>query len=79
MGKPILAMINGEGASIIDKAECGFSSPPGDFGALNELINKGFNTSLDDRRRLGNNGKVFYKKYFFSGIRKRQLIKQIGY
>ncbi len=79
MGKPILAMINGEGASIIKKAECGFSSPPGDFEALNELINKGFNTSLDDRRRLGNNGKVFYNKYFFSGIRKRQLIKQIEY
>ena len=79
MGKPILAMINGEGASIIEKAECGFSSPPGDFGALDELINKGFNTSLDDRRKLGNNGKVFYNKYFFSGIRERQLIKQIGY
>ena len=43
MGKPILAMIEGEGASIIEEAKCGFYSPPGDVIALNELIKKGFN------------------------------------
>ena len=79
MGKPILAMIDGEGASIIEEAECGFSSPPADFIALNELIKKGFNTSSDERKRLGNKGKDFYNKIFSSEIRKKQLIEQLKY
>ncbi len=79
MGKPILAMIEGEGASIIEEAKCGFYSPPGDIIALNELIKKGFNTSSEERKKLGNKGKDFYKKYYSSEIRKKQLIEQLEF
>ncbi|MDC1048365.1 glycosyltransferase family 4 protein [Flavobacteriaceae bacterium] len=79
MGKPILAMIEGEGASIIEEAKCGFYSPPGDVIALNELIKKGFNTSSEERKKLGNLGKDFYKKYYSSEIRKKQLIEQLEF
>ena len=79
MGKPILAMIEGEGASIIEEAKCGFYSPPGDTIALNELIKKGFNTSSEERKKLGNKGKDFYKKYYSSEIRKKQLIEQLEF
>ena len=79
MGKPILAMIEGEGASIIEQAKCGFYSPPGDIIALNELIKKGFNTSSEERKKLGNKGKDFYKKYYSSEIRKKQLIEQLEF
>ena len=38
MGKPILAMMSGEGASIIDEAKCGFIAPAGNINKLNEQI-----------------------------------------
>tara|TARA_B100001059_G_scaffold112013_1_gene112242 strand:- start:3273 stop:4487 length:1215 start_codon:yes stop_codon:yes gene_type:complete len=77
MGKPILGILSGEGASIIANAECGFSSPPGDLSALNELIKKALKTSFQDRRKLGKKGKDFYLKNFHSNIRKKELIEHL--
>lgn len=33
-GKPVVAMINGEGADVIKDADCGWSVPSGDSAAL---------------------------------------------
>tara|TARA_B100001059_G_C17792621_1_gene561078 strand:- start:6 stop:1223 length:1218 start_codon:yes stop_codon:yes gene_type:complete len=73
MGKPILAMIAGEGESIINQAKCGYCSPPGDLNKLNEIIKKLAILSKEDRKNLGENGRYFYKKNFSSKIRKKQL------
>ena len=74
MGKPILAMLSGEGASIIDEARCGFIAPAGDINKLNKQIKKLINTSINRREKLGENGKIFYEKNFSSRIRKKELI-----
>jgi glycosyltransferase involved in cell wall biosynthesis len=77
MGKPVLAMLSGEGASIIANAGCGFFSSPGDVSALNKLVNKALKTSIEDRKNLGKKGKIFYKNNFSSKIRKKQLLHEI--
>ena len=75
MGKPILAMLAGEGASIIKQANCGFIAPPSNALKLNEQIKNVLNTSKSERRSLGENGKTFYKKNFSSKIRKKERLK----
>ncbi len=77
MGKPILAMIAGEGASIIEEADCGFIAPPGNTTKLNEQIRNILNTTMEERKNLGLRGKIFYQKNFSSKIRKKELIAYI--
>lgn len=74
MGKPILAMLAGEGASIIEQANCGFIAPPSNALKLNEQIKNVLNTSKSERINLGENGKIFYQKTFSSKIRKKEFI-----
>ena len=77
MGKPILGMLAGEGASIIEEAECGFIAPPGNTIKLNEQIKTILNTTMEERKNIGLKGKTFYKKNFSSKIRKKELIAYI--
>ncbi|MDC3276729.1 glycosyltransferase family 4 protein [Flavobacteriaceae bacterium] len=74
MGKPILAMLAGEGASIIEEAKCGFIVPPGNTIKFDEQIKNVLNTTTGERKNIGKKGKIFYKKYFSSEIRKKELI-----
>ena len=77
MGKPILAMLAGEGASIIEEAKCGFTVPPGNTVKFNEQIKRILNTTIEERNNIGQKGKIFYKKNFSSEIRKKELISYI--
>ncbi len=74
MGKPILAMLSGEGASIIDEAKCGYVAPAGNINKLNEQIKKVINTSKIERGKLGENGKKFYEENFSSSVRRKEFI-----
>ena len=58
-GKPILAMMNGEGPRIIEEACCGFSVPASDSRALADTIVKLSKMSKDDLKQLGLNGKMY--------------------
>ncbi|MDE6379471.1 MAG: glycosyltransferase family 4 protein [Muribaculaceae bacterium] len=63
-GKPVVAMINGEGADLINEADCGWSVPAEDSKALSELLLK---LSKEDKiilDRKGENGKLFAEKHF---------------
>lgn len=66
-GKPILAMINGEGAEIVKDANCGFSVPAGDYKALSETIKDKVigNAQLS---ALGKNGRNYYYKNYSKDI-----------
>ncbi len=77
MGKPILAMLAGEGASIIEEAKCGFIVPPGNIVKFNEQIKRILKTTIEERKNIGQKGKIFYKKNFSSEIRKKELIAYI--
>ncbi len=63
-GKPILAMIDGEAANIIDEANAGFTCPAGDSVGLTENILKMSKMSSIDLKQISKNSYNCYKKYF---------------
>lgn len=63
-GKPVLAMINGEGASIVAEAACGFSVPAGDFTALAELILDVSRMSKETLDEMGARGERYCNEHF---------------
>lgn len=63
-GKPIVAMINGEGAAIIQESGCGFAVRAGDYKNLAGKIKALRDMPLKDRAQLGLNGKLYCNKNF---------------
>ncbi len=63
-GKPIIAMINGEGADTIKDANAGFSVPAGDFKALADKILTFAQQDELTRTTLGQNGKRYFAQNF---------------
>lgn len=59
VGKPVLAMLNGEGANIINDAQCGLSVPAGGSEKLADAIIQMKNFSLEELQTMGNNGKAY--------------------
>jgi glycosyltransferase involved in cell wall biosynthesis len=71
-GKPILAMLNGDGSDLIARAQCGYCVSAGDYKRCAETIN----TILNNREilpTLGKNGKDFYERHFKKNDRIDQL------
>ena len=63
-GKPILAMMNGEGPRIIEDASCGFSVPASDSRALADTILRISKMPKDELLQLGQNGKSYQQTNF---------------
>ena len=63
-GKPILAMINGDGADLIKEANCGMSVSAGDYEKFAEAVKKYFTMQKEELEVLGFNGMTFYKENF---------------
>lgn len=66
-GKPIVAMINGEGGSIIRESDCGLAVEAGNSYGLRDSIRKLKSMSIKQRAELGENGKNYCLKYFNLG------------
>jgi len=77
LGKPIIAVIKGEGADIIRKSNCGVVEENYNYSRLAISINNFVNKHKKDIEILGLNGREFYLKKFNSEIRKKQLYKLI--
>lgn len=63
-GKPIVAMINGEGADLIKDADCGWSTPAEDSESLAKLL---LNLSKTDKailKQKGENGRKYSQENF---------------
>lgn len=71
--KPILAMINGEGANIITEANCGLTCNAGDSTSLALNVLKFTEMDVKEREELGKNGFKFYCDYFA----KTKMLKQL--
>jgi glycosyltransferase involved in cell wall biosynthesis len=71
-GKPILGMLNGDGADLISKAQCGYCVPAGDYNACSEIVRK-ICKEKDLLKILGQNGEEYYKKHFQKKDRIDQL------
>ena len=64
VGKPIVAMINGEGAQIIEEAECGLAVPAGDSEALADTICRMASMNVDALSKMGESGRQYCKRNF---------------
>lgn len=62
-GKPILAAIDGETASVISESHCGLCCPAEDYLAFAEIINK-FAREKENHRSYGDHSKSYYQNYF---------------
>jgi len=62
--KPILAMISGEGAKIINEAKCGLVSDAGDPSSLANNAVKFAQMNVKEREELGKNGYKYYQDFF---------------
>ena len=63
-GVPILGMLNGEGAKIINQSKSGFTCPAEDYKGLAKIIIRMSKLTNKKRQELGFNGIQFSKKEF---------------
>lgn len=63
-GKPVVAMINGEGASTIADADCGWSVPAGASDALVELLLRLSKMEKAELQQKGAKGKAYSLKHY---------------
>ena len=63
-GKPIIASIDGEGAKIVNDANCGRTSPAEDSFKLSEGIKELMALDKSKRFEMANNGRAYYEKEF---------------
>ncbi|MFD2907240.1 glycosyltransferase family 4 protein [Flavobacterium ardleyense] len=62
--KPIIGMLNGEGAANILEANCGFTVSAGDYDSLAKTIIKISKLSEDVLEELGNSSRLYYERNF---------------
>lgn len=62
--KPILGMLNGEGATMINDANCGLSVNAGDSNELAKKILELYEMSNEERNILGGNGFKYFEENF---------------
>jgi len=63
-GLPLLGMLDGEGADIIQQADAGLVCPAGDSEGLTTAILNMSKMSPDERLQLGRNGRKFAQREF---------------
>jgi glycosyltransferase involved in cell wall biosynthesis len=73
-GKPVLAMLNGDGAELINEARCGIAVPANDSLALQSAIDRLFNMTKDELKNIGSNGKKYYEEHFQKKDKIDQLV-----
>ena len=63
-GKPIIGMLDGVGAEVINESNCGFHAGAGDYKLLYKNVMLAFNKSTSELKVKGINGKKYYKNNF---------------
>lgn len=63
-GKPIVAMLNGEGAQVIAEADCGYSVGAGDSHGLAALLAELSKTDKTILQEKGRNGQEYSKRHY---------------
>lgn len=77
-GKPIVAMINGEGADLVSEADCGWTVPAEDSQALASLFERLYHTDREILIHKGINGKLYSEQYFKFSSCMDSLEKTLG-
>lgn len=63
-GKPVIAAMDGEGASVVNDAGAGFSCPAEDPVALVDAIIRLMEMSPDERAEMGRSGRIYFDTNF---------------
>lgn len=63
-GRPIIACLNGEGASLVREADAGISVPAEDASGLAEAVLKLHRMSPEQRKQMGKNGRRCFREQF---------------
>lgn len=63
-GMPVIAALNGEGASVIQEAQAGLTCMAGDAAGLADLVVQMSEMSSTDRKRMGLNGLEYSRREF---------------
>ena len=63
-GRPLLGMLDGEGARVIEEAGAGLVAPSGDAEALARQATALASLSLQSRRQMGLNGRLYGETHF---------------
>ncbi|MBO9552008.1 glycosyltransferase family 4 protein [Pseudomonas sp.] len=63
-GRPVLAMINGEAARVIEASGAGFACASGDGSALASITEQLAGLSGQQRKAMGDSGRRYYEKEF---------------
>ncbi len=75
VGRPVIASLNGEGARIINDAKAGLSVPAEDAKGLAEAILTMYRMTDEERLKLGENGRKYFKENFDEDALIDELIK----
>lgn len=79
-GRPILAMLDGEGAAVVRESGAGFAVPSGDASALADAVRKLIALSPTERSAMGQKGKNYAAREFDRDTvlsRLEQVLEQI--
>lgn len=63
-GIPVLAMLDGEGARVVEEAGGGLTGPAGDADALAQNVRQLVGMSRDERRAMGARGRAYARREF---------------
>lgn len=66
--KPIVTMLNGEGSRVVEEAGCGLTAASEDYKTLAENVKKMYEMSVEEREKMGKNGRAYYNKVFAKNI-----------
>ena len=78
LGKPILAVLAGEGASVIKQANCGYVNENNNFSEFSQIVLKMSKLSEEDLNKMGNNSLNYYNRNFKSSLRKKEFFKLLN-
>ena len=61
-GKPVIASVNGDAASLIERAEAGYTAEAMNPNSLASAVKSLYNLDVVDRLEMGKRGRDFYFK-----------------
>ena len=76
--KPILGMLSGEGAKIIQDADCGWVSESGNADALAVNVQRILQSTPQQLATAAQNGKKYFDEHFRKELRFEQLKELFG-
>ncbi len=77
LGKPIIAVLEGEGAKLIVDSDCGIVEENYNYEELAKKINSFASKNSSELIKKGENAKKYYFKHFNSLIRKKEILNLI--